>query len=199
MSVSISIPPISADFSEWGAAAKPPNLRISASGNTQYELTQSINSPWARRFTLDPMGLAALNPPMGSSPLRVGRCFCGVTAKVATGDPHPLTPTGRCTPVPSTKGLQPSVLPPEKADCQKHSQSAFPVFEESSLVAFFKKKTDAFLFTKNTSVLLINFIVYCCSGFIPTNSGSLAATHRGTGTFSPSLQTLQQSSHLGFL
>ena len=43
-------------FPKGGAAAKPPNLRISASGNTQYELTQSINSPWARRFTLDPMG-----------------------------------------------------------------------------------------------------------------------------------------------
>lgn len=43
-------------FPEWEAAAKPPNLRISASGNTQYELTQGINSPWARRFTLDPMG-----------------------------------------------------------------------------------------------------------------------------------------------
>ena len=43
-------------FPKVGAAAKPPNLRISASGNTQYELTQGINSPWARRFTLDPMG-----------------------------------------------------------------------------------------------------------------------------------------------
>ena len=56
VSVSIFIPPFSVDFSRRGAAAKPPNLRISASGNTQYELTQSINSPWARRFTLDPMG-----------------------------------------------------------------------------------------------------------------------------------------------
>ena len=37
-------------------AAKPQILRKSASGNTQYELTQGINSPWARRFTLDPMG-----------------------------------------------------------------------------------------------------------------------------------------------
>ena len=43
-------------FPEGEAAAKLPNLRISASGNTQYELTQGINSPWARRFTLDPMG-----------------------------------------------------------------------------------------------------------------------------------------------
>ncbi|WP_373210267.1 hypothetical protein, partial [Allofournierella massiliensis] len=58
----------SVDFSRRGVAAKPPNLRISASGNTQYELTQGINSPWARRFTLDPMGLAALNPPMGLAP-----------------------------------------------------------------------------------------------------------------------------------
>ncbi len=55
-------------FPEGEAAAQPPNLRISASGNTQYELTQGINSPWARRFTLDPMGLAALNPPMGLAP-----------------------------------------------------------------------------------------------------------------------------------
>ncbi|EDM99753.1 hypothetical protein BACCAP_02489 [Pseudoflavonifractor capillosus ATCC 29799] len=55
-------------FSEGEVAAKPPNLRVSASGNTQYELTQGINSPWARRFTLDPMGLAALNPPMGFAP-----------------------------------------------------------------------------------------------------------------------------------
>ena len=36
-----------------GEAANPANF---ASGNTQYELTQGINSPWARRFTLDPMG-----------------------------------------------------------------------------------------------------------------------------------------------
>ncbi len=55
-------------FPEGEAAAKLPNLRISASGNTQYELTQGINSPWARRFTLDPMGLAALNPSMGVAP-----------------------------------------------------------------------------------------------------------------------------------
>ena len=130
-----------------GEAAKPANF---AAGTTQYELSQGNNSPWARRFTLDPMGLAALNPPMGSSPLRVGRCFCGVTAKVATGDPHPLTPTGRCTPVPSTKGLQPSVLPPEKADCQKHSQSAFPIFEESSIVAFFKKKNRCISLLRKT-------------------------------------------------
>ena len=120
---------------------------VTPTGIKAYE---SINSPWARRFTLDPMGLAALNPPMGSSPLRVGRCFCGVTAKVATGDPHPLTPTGRCTPVPSTKGLQPSVLPPEKADCQKHSQSALPVFEESSIVAFFKKKNRCISLLRKT-------------------------------------------------
>ena len=101
---------------------------------------------------------------MGLSPLCVGRCFCGVTAKVATGDPHPLTPTGRCTPVPSTKGLHPSALLPEKADYPKHSRSAFSAFEESSSVTFFKKKEPMhFSFTKNTSVLSINFIVYCCS------------------------------------
>src|SRR5699024_2777651 len=43
-------------FPEGEAAAQPPNLRISASGNTQYELTQGITSPWGGRFTLDPVG-----------------------------------------------------------------------------------------------------------------------------------------------
>jgi hypothetical protein len=51
-----SFPSISTQFPAGAEAAEPPNLRISASGNTQYELTQGINSPWARRFTLDPMG-----------------------------------------------------------------------------------------------------------------------------------------------
>ena len=45
--------------------AEPANF---AAGTTQYELSQGNNSPWARRFTLDPMGLAALNPPMGVAP-----------------------------------------------------------------------------------------------------------------------------------
>ena len=93
----------------------------------------------------------------------------------------------------------PSVLLPEKADGKKHSQSAFQIFEEGSLVAFFKKKTDVFLFNEKHIGSFNKFFLYCCSGFILANSGSLAAMHRGTGTFSPSLQTLRQSSLLGFL
>src|SRR5699024_782187 len=82
-------------FPEWGAAAKPPNLRISASGNTQYELTQSINSPWARRFTLDPMGR-----------LPSSRQWA-----------LPLDPNRALPPLhPGTKGLPPSVLLPGEAD-----------------------------------------------------------------------------------
>ncbi|SCG90218.1 Uncharacterised protein [uncultured Clostridium sp.] len=38
---------------------------VTPTGIKAYE---SINSPWARRFTLDPMGLAAPGPPMGFAP-----------------------------------------------------------------------------------------------------------------------------------
>lgn len=143
---------------------------------------------------------AALNLPMGSFPLRVGRCFCGVTAKVATGDPHPLTPTGRCTPVPSTKELHPSALLPEKADCPKHSQSAFPAFEESSSVTFFKKKNRCISLLRKIHRFFARIFIawfYCC--IIPAGSGNLAAMHRGTETFSLSLRTLQRSNRPGFL
>ncbi|MEO2799669.1 hypothetical protein ABHB27_15550, partial [Flavonifractor plautii] len=74
-----------------------------------------------------------------------------------------MTPTGRCTPVPSTKGFHPSVLLPEKADGKKHSQSAFQIFEEGSLVAFFKKKTDVFLFNEKHIGSFNKFFLYCCS------------------------------------
>ena len=145
-----------------GRAAKPPNLRNFASGNTQYKLTQ-----------------ASTFPGQGVSP---------------------LTPTGRCTPVPSTKGLHPSVLPPEKTDGKKDSQSAFPVFEAVSLVAFFKKKKRCIsLLRKTHRFFALIFIAwfYCC--IIPAGSGNLAAMHRGTETFSLSLRTLQQSNRPGFL
>ena len=77
-----------------GRAAKPPDLRGFASGNnqviTQYELTQSINSPWARRFTLDPMGRLPS------------------TRQWAL----PLDPSSALPPLhPGTKGWLPSVLP----------------------------------------------------------------------------------------
>ena len=74
-----------------GEAANPANF---ASGNTQYELTQ-----------------ASTLPGQGVSPLtRWGGC-----PQPANGL-CPLTPTGRCAPVPSTKGLPPSVLLPGEAD-----------------------------------------------------------------------------------
>ena len=93
-------------FRGRGAAAKPPNLRISASGNTQYELTQGINSPWARRFTLDPV--------KGSPPQALP------TRQWAL----PLDPQQGAAPLhPGTKGLPPSVLLPGEADFHRKTVS----------------------------------------------------------------------------
>ena len=88
-----------------GRAAKPPDLRSFASGNTQYKLT-----------------LASTFPEQGVSPLTRWDC-----RPYPANGLCPLTPTGCCAPVPGTKGLHPSVLPhrrswlpPQKRFCQFH-------------------------------------------------------------------------------
>ena len=73
-----------------GRAAKPPDLRGFASGNNPVQVDAGINFPWARRFTLDPMG-------------RLPSTRQGAL---------PLDPSSALPPLhPGTKGWLPSVLP----------------------------------------------------------------------------------------